>query len=669
MTRLDHALAIAARGYPIFPLLPNSKVPYSGEGITAATRDPAVIRRWFATRPRMNYGVDQSGCVVIDIDMKNGANGEADWLALCATNDIPDVPTFEVETPSPGRHLWYTLFDCGQHDLAAGINVRSNNGYVVGPGSEIDGKAYRIVADNDPAPMPPELAQILRPSGKRADGASEVIGALDTPAALSRAAIYLAGLPDPEPHSRNNAGYKIAARLKDFGLSADVMAAMLDEAWNKRNSDPLDYAEIESIVENVNRYGQNPAGVRLVENDLEPVPADLLQQDAAPAEDDEPILKPLNTDFDIRDLPRRNWVVWDMLEAGQLTGLAAPPSAGKSTLALAIAVGIAAGDLSALGLKLGRPRAPVVWVSMEESEKETQARLWGACETMGVDRKDITGWIHVLTKQSLKLAVRSPETRTIMPSKACKKISDYITEVGAKMFVLDPLVELHEASENDNGELAKVMAIFRGIARSTQAAGLISHHTRKGATADGAIGDNIRGGSSFLGNVRACFMLNRATQEDADSYGLPQDKLQYTFRLDRAKGSYSPPGRDTKWYCTTSLMMPFHPDRDDKPCEYLPDDRAHGIELLTPGDTEEELREAWGKLLLPALELSGFELSLKDAASILVKEDAAGCSGDDQARKRLLKLFEKPAYIDGVSISVKNTNSGRAKKALFLDTA
>src|SRR3546814_20239038 len=47
------------------------------------------------------------------------------------------------------------------------------------------------------------------------------------------------------------------------------------------------------------------------------------------------------------------------------------------------------------------------------------------------------------------------------------------------MLIADPLVELHDASENDNGEMGAVGAILRGIAQQAGCATMVIHHTRQ----------------------------------------------------------------------------------------------------------------------------------------------------------------------------------------------
>ena len=77
MTPLDQALALAARGFHVFPLQANSKLPAIKDYPTRATRDAAQIRKWWSGQHR-NIGIstsrfgDDEALIVVDVDTKEG---------------------------------------------------------------------------------------------------------------------------------------------------------------------------------------------------------------------------------------------------------------------------------------------------------------------------------------------------------------------------------------------------------------------------------------------------------------------------------------------------------------------------------------------------------------------------------------------------------------------
>src|SRR3546814_15151126 len=78
---LPHALALAARGYPVFPVIEDGKLPAIKGWRTRATTDEATIRQWWAARPynvgvATGYPVPYGGyLMVVDLDMKKGKDG------------------------------------------------------------------------------------------------------------------------------------------------------------------------------------------------------------------------------------------------------------------------------------------------------------------------------------------------------------------------------------------------------------------------------------------------------------------------------------------------------------------------------------------------------------------------------------------------------------------
>lgn len=166
MTMLDHALAHAARGWAVFPLAPGSKVPLiaGGRGFKDATRDAAVIREWWARCPEANVGIatgSASGFDVLDIDGLEGAQ------TVDAMPPLP--PTATVRTPK-GEHVYFAHRDGLKNAVrfAPGLDIRTDGGYVVGPGSVVNGHAYAL-ADAPAAPWPETLwalcATPARPAG------------------------------------------------------------------------------------------------------------------------------------------------------------------------------------------------------------------------------------------------------------------------------------------------------------------------------------------------------------------------------------------------------------------------------------------------------------------------------------------------------------------------
>ncbi|GAB3003547.1 bifunctional DNA primase/polymerase [Amycolatopsis acidiphila] len=195
------ALAAAERGWHVFPLRPNTKRP-ALHGHTncpatgpcsnghlgweqRATTDPDRIRAAWTLAPyNIGLATGPSGLCVIDLDVtklgetipaewaRRGATSGEDVLAIVAEQAGQELPgdTLTIRTPSGGLHLYYAAPDGAElrktegdrgHGLGWKIDTRAWGGYVVAPGSTMDGQAYEYLCDREPAPLPGWLAERL----------------------------------------------------------------------------------------------------------------------------------------------------------------------------------------------------------------------------------------------------------------------------------------------------------------------------------------------------------------------------------------------------------------------------------------------------------------------------------------------------------------------------
>ena len=270
MDPLIQALRLAAQGFHVFPCQENGKTPVIKDFPNRATRDPEQIHRWFSGTQR-NIGVstshfgDNQALIVVDVDNKNGKNGDAQILALeLAGFELP--PSFEQSTPSGGRHLIYvadTACKQGVNVLGDGLDIRSRGGYVVGPGSTIDGKSYGQINGHTPvAPAPQWLLDRLGSASRAPSGDNAPLGGVDTPRAIARALAYLETATEAvEGDGGDQTTYKVAAQLKDLGVShSDAIILMLAH-WNDRCSPPWSEEELAQKISNAYQYGREPPGI------------------------------------------------------------------------------------------------------------------------------------------------------------------------------------------------------------------------------------------------------------------------------------------------------------------------------------------------------------------------------------------------------------------------
>src|ERR1700691_2890876 len=265
MGKLEAALSWAARGFRIFPLQVNSKDPTELAWTSYATNDPETVRKMW-TDPVLgierdnNIGFLTSGWIVPDVDVKKGKRGLETFAELGL-----DFDTLTTRTASGGYHLIYRgLPDriVGGSPLGKGIDIRSHNGYVVAPGSTIDGVEYVVEIDAPVAEFPSHLRPLLR--SPRARATPEVFASvdLDTPELIEIAAYWL--LHDApvavEGQNGDDTTYRVACRLRDLGLSETTAFELLLDEYNPRCAPAWSPEELQAKVLNAYRYATGEPG-------------------------------------------------------------------------------------------------------------------------------------------------------------------------------------------------------------------------------------------------------------------------------------------------------------------------------------------------------------------------------------------------------------------------
>jgi putative DNA primase/helicase len=241
---LDHALAYAARGWPVFPCHPATKQPLvksdvEGEGgVKMASIEPARIREWWTRWPQAMIGLPTGraiGAFVVDVDAgEDKTTGEiyeaaALQLKLEAAIGGPLPPARFALTPRGGVHLYFKMpvedLIGNRTDLLgkkSRIDIRGEGGYVIAPPSaRKDGVIYAWGDEQvDIATPPPALVDLVLRRGEFDERES-------TP-------------------SGSGIGARAAAKVKPSAGAAGSSIAAGDEAVRKYGLSGLD-AELQAL--------------------------------------------------------------------------------------------------------------------------------------------------------------------------------------------------------------------------------------------------------------------------------------------------------------------------------------------------------------------------------------------------------------------------------------
>lgn len=484
--KLRAALDWAARGFKVFPLRAGSKKPRTKSWPAEATSDPSRIRAMWqngAGPAQYNVGVLTDDLIVVDLDQKRGKNGIGSYLE----QGFP-LDTLIVRTPSNGLHVYFSgpsrANSAGK--VAPGIDIRSHHGYVIAPGSWLDpgdpdnnGVGGHYGLDND-APVcaaPGELLGRLDLPRERSSVPSETpVADLDSASAVIRAIRYLeeeAPLAI-EGDAGDATAYRVAATLKDYGLSEDVAFNLLLDRWNERCAPPWGLEDLQQKVANAYAYGRNPPGSESPEN--------LFRGVNIP-----PVTPSEHADawFNHGD-PWENSVSWLFYSLLPVTGvclLSGPSQGGKTFVLLELARALATGK---------------AFFDIEPDERGGTLFLFAGTEGSGFARR----LAALQEKEKLPIAGRKIGYLGVrggldqlfegLKTKMAKMAEEH--GVPVRLLVLETLSASGLLDdENDNAKAAQAMGNLATLGEALGVTVIVSHHPPKegaGERGASAIRDN-----------------------------------------------------------------------------------------------------------------------------------------------------------------------------------
>jgi len=239
------ALKYAARGWAVFPCIAGGKIPATPDGFYSATNDPKEVERLFKKYPNSNIGLatgDKSGLFVVDIDIKNNAQGDISWHELIKIyGEIPH--TIEAITWSGGRHILFQFpenkaIGC-KTGIRKGIDIKSQGGYIVIAPSKFNGKEYAWEVSCHPettplAPAPQWLLDLVKENRPRLDSLDNEV--------------------DIPEGRRNTTLMRIGVKLRNTGLSQQVITEVLQKTNMASCNPPLREEEVSRISQSIARY-------------------------------------------------------------------------------------------------------------------------------------------------------------------------------------------------------------------------------------------------------------------------------------------------------------------------------------------------------------------------------------------------------------------------------
>ena len=183
-----------------------------------------------------------------------------------------------------------------------------------------------------------------------------------------------------------------------------------------------------------------------------------------------------------------DWLVEGIIERGSNGMLISRPKSGKSFTILDLAVALASGQ-KWLDFFVPR-RVRTALVSREDNSGLTQWRERKISEARALTPLDLDGWLYINAK-GLK-----PRIMLDYPEDVAALVAD-LKRYQSEFLILDVMRVLHQADENDNTEMQKVIEILNHIQEETGCSICMIHHDNKREEA--SLTERARGASAIAG--------------------------------------------------------------------------------------------------------------------------------------------------------------------------
>ena len=220
----EHIKYYILGGLEIFPCNSNKKSPLTKHGFKDASADEQVINNWWNKHPDANIGLPTgkvNNLVVVDVDVKNDAGGIDSLKQL--QDECGKFDTRVVHTPSGGLHFYFSYpqgVDTikNRTNMKPGIDIRADGGYVIAPGSSIDGNYYNFKdKDKEIAELPRKLFEML------INDKNSINTDFDMEKEVSAGEVMFG----VEQGSRNHSVFRLASKLRGDDVPREVAESQI----------------------------------------------------------------------------------------------------------------------------------------------------------------------------------------------------------------------------------------------------------------------------------------------------------------------------------------------------------------------------------------------------------------------------------------------------------
>ena len=191
-------------------------------------------------------------------------------------------------------------------------------------------------------------------------------------------------------------------------------------------------------------------------------------------------------------------IIEELIERGEMFALVGQSKAGKSLLALQMAVCVATGR-DFIGRHVVRSR--VYLANLEVSRKQYKKRLRHLCQTIGINLEELKGWLFIDNMKG--------------DSTDWQWLLDEAKLRGAALVMIDPFYQVFKGAETHEEDCLAAVEEMKRFQKDGLTLGIV-FHSPKGFSGDRQLIDMISGSSVLARFPESIFgILNHATENSA----------------------------------------------------------------------------------------------------------------------------------------------------------
>jgi hypothetical protein len=252
-------------------------------------------------------------------------------------------------------------------------------------------------------------------------------------------------------------------------------------------------------------------------------------------------------------IPLRDFVYGRHLIRKFVSATIAPGGVGKSSLIVSETLAMVSGK-ALLGVQPTSRLRVWLW-NLEDPHEEIARRVQATAQHFGLSASDIEGHLFVDSgrDQRLVITVTDRAGTTILEPIVDALVAELIAR-GIDHLDVDPFVSSHDASENDNTAMDRIVKAWGRVAQRANCSIDLVHHSRKSSAGETeTTAESARGGKALTDGCRSVRVLNRMSKDESEKAGVENPRSYFRVFVDKA--NLAPPAESSTWFKLESVDL------------------------------------------------------------------------------------------------------------------